>query len=118
MSIQRWTPSTTTTAQEKLLLGRLTRHRRLFAFLREHRNELFDEAFLDALGEMYRQSGAGRTPVCPGLMAMAMLLQGYERVSDAEAVERTVIDLRWQLVLDVLGSDKPAYSQEIGRAHV
>ena len=36
MSILRWTPSTTTTAQEKLLLGRLTRHRRLFAFLREH----------------------------------------------------------------------------------
>jgi hypothetical protein len=111
MSIQRWTPSTTTTAQEKLLLGRLTRHRRLFAFLREHRHELFDDALLDALGEMYRQSGAGKTPVCPGLMAMAMLLQGYERVSDAEAVERTVIDLRWQLVLGVLGSDKPAFSQ-------
>ena len=111
MEILRWAPSTKTTAQEELLLGRANRHRRLFAFLRVHRHELFDAAFLDDLAEMYRQTGAGKTPVCPGLMAMAMLLQGYERVSDAEAVERTIIDLRWQMVLGILGSDKAAFSQ-------
>jgi hypothetical protein len=89
----------------------MKRHRKLFAFLRERRHELFDDAFLDELAEMYRQSGAGKTPVCPGLMAMAMLLQGYEGVSDAEVVERTIIDLRWQMTLGRLGSDEPAFSQ-------
>jgi len=60
---------------------------------------------------MYRETGAGRVPVVPALMAMAVLLQGYERVSDAEAVERTVIDLRWQMVLARLGCEEPAFSQ-------
>jgi hypothetical protein len=111
MAIERWTPSRTTTRQEKALLARMTRHRKLFAFLREHRHTLFDDAFLDELADMYRQSGAGKDPVCPGLMAMAMLLQGYDRVSDAEAVERTLIDLRWQMVLGRLGQSAPAFSQ-------
>ena len=92
-------------------MSRLGRHRKLFGFLREHRLELFDDAFLDELGGMYRSTGAGREPVCPGLMAMAVLLQGYEKVSDAEAVERTVVDLRWQMVLDRLGATAPAFSQ-------
>lgn len=42
---------------------------------------------------------------------MAVLLQAYAGASDAEAVELTVVDLRWQLVLDRLGSDEPAFSQ-------
>jgi|GEM_PF-5455278 len=33
------------------------------------------------------------------------------RVSDAEAVELTVMDRRWQLVLDCLGADEPAFAQ-------
>jgi hypothetical protein len=44
-------------------------------------------------------------------MAMATLLQGYAGSSDAETVELTVVDLRWQMVLDVLGTVKPAFSQ-------
>jgi hypothetical protein len=44
-------------------------------------------------------------------MAMAVLLQAYAGASDAEAVELTVVDLRWQLVLDCLGSNDPAFSQ-------
>jgi hypothetical protein len=32
-------------------------------------------------------------------------------MSDAEAVELTVVDLRWQMVLDCLGADKPACAQ-------
>ena len=111
MTIQRWCPSRKMTPQEKALMARLTRHRKLLGFLREHRDELFDDAFLDDLSAMYRQSGAGKEPICPGLMAMAMLLQGYEKVSDKEAVERTVIDLRWQMVLDCLGATDAAFSQ-------
>ena len=60
---------------------------------------------------MYRQTGAGKAPVPPGLMAMATLLQGYLGASDATMVELTVFDLRVQIVLDCLGNMEPAFSQ-------
>src|SRR5713101_3253956 len=42
---------------------------------------------------------------------MALLLQCYTQVSDAEAVELTAVDAGWQMVLDHLGTDEPAFSQ-------
>jgi hypothetical protein len=42
---------------------------------------------------------------------MIVLLQSYQGVSDAEAVELTVVDLRWQMVLDRLGATTPACGQ-------
>ena len=116
MDIPRWTPSQTVSDAEQYLLSRLTRTRKLFAFLRLHRDELFDEAFQAELARMYRSTGAGKAPCPPALLAMASLLQGYLGVSDAEAVELTVVDRRWQLVLDRLGQDQPAFSQ--GTLHV
>lgn len=107
----RWTPATTISKKEAFLLKRLTRTKKLFGFLRQVRHELFDEDFQRELEGMYRGSGAGKTPVPPALMAMAVLLQAYAGASDAEAVELTVVDLRWQLVLDRLGADEPAFSQ-------
>jgi hypothetical protein len=47
---------------------------------------------------------------------MATLLQSYHGVSDAEAVELTVVDLRWQMVLDQLGSAEAAFAQDTLRA--
>jgi hypothetical protein len=44
-------------------------------------------------------------------MAMVTLLQGYVGASDAEAVELSVVDLRWQMVLGCLGADTPPFSQ-------
>jgi hypothetical protein len=111
MAIERWNPSQATTPREQRLLSRTKRHRKLISFLREFRHELFDASFQDELAAMYRDTGAGAEPVVPALMAMAVLLQGYEHVSDAEAVERTIIDLRWQMVLDRVGSEEPAFSQ-------
>jgi len=111
MGSMRWKPSTTYTRQEQFLMKRLVRTRKLFGFLRAHRHELFDEAFEAELESMYRETGAGRAPVPPALLAMATLLQAYHGMSDAEAVEMTVVDLRWQLVLDRLGSTEPAFSQ-------
>jgi hypothetical protein len=111
MSIPRWKPSRVYTFQEKALLKRLKRTRKLFAFLRNHRHELFDDAFQSELETMYRDTGAGKPPVPPAMMAMAVLLQGYLGASDAEAVEMTVVDLRWQLVLGRLGAAEPAFSQ-------
>jgi len=111
MAIERWNPSTTISQQERYLLKRCQKKRKLFAFLREHRATLFDDAFQAELGTMYRSTGAGKEPVCPALMAMALILQGYLGVSDADAVELTVVDLRWQMVLDRLGAEMPAFSQ-------
>jgi len=111
MAIERWTPSRTYTKQEQLLLGRLKRKRALYAFLRNHRHELFDEKFQEELESMYRDSGAGKPPKPPALMAMVLLLQGYSGASDGDAVELSVVDLRWQMVLDRLGADEPAFSQ-------
>lgn len=111
MGSMRWRPATTHTRQEEFLLKRLTRTRKLFGFLREHRQELFDEDFQVELESMYRRTGAGKPPVPPALLAMATLLQAYHGMSDAEAVEMTVVDLRWQLVLGRLGASEPAFSQ-------
>ncbi len=92
-------------------MKRLTRTRKLFYFLREHRRELFDDAFQAELESMYRDTGAGKDPVPPARLAMALLLQAYHGMSDAETVEMTVVDLRWQMVLDCLGATEPAFSQ-------
>jgi hypothetical protein len=111
MEIRRWSPRDEYKDEEKQLLKRLRRNKRLFAFLRQHRQELFDETFQAELESMYRDTGAGKEPVMPAMMAMAVLLQEYAGVSDAEAVELTVMDKRWQLVLGRLGESTPAFSQ-------
>lgn len=111
MTAPRWSPAEETTELEDILLARLERVRKLFGFLRRHRHELFDGDFQDELAEMYRDSGAGKPPVPPSLLAMASILQGYMGISDAEAVELTVVDVRWQLVLDCLGAREPLFSQ-------
>lgn len=111
MSIRRWLPRDTTTRQEEALLKRLQGTRKLFAFLRLHRRALFNDEFQAELETMYRSSGAGKDPVPPALLALALIIQGYVGASDAEAVELTVVDLRWQMVLDRLGADVPAFSQ-------
>ncbi len=60
---------------------------------------------------MYRGTGAGKEPMPPALLAMALVLKGYLGMSDSDAVEATVLDLRWQLVLDCLGASEPPFSQ-------
>jgi hypothetical protein len=111
MSIPRWNPPQALSRQEQFLMKRLDRVRKLFGFLRRHRHELFDDAFQQELESMYRDTDAGKEPNPPAMMAMALLLQGYVHVSDAEAVELTIVDLRWQMVLGRLGSDETAFSQ-------
>ena len=104
MTIARWKPPVAPTRQEQFLLKRLDRVRKLLGFLRLHRHELFDDAFQEELASMYRTTGAGKDALPPALMAMAMLVQGYLAISDAEMVELTVVDLRVQ----TLGLPKPA----------
>jgi hypothetical protein len=45
------------------------------------------------------------------MMALAMLVQGYLGMSDAEMIELTVVDLRVQMVLGCLGTETPPFSQ-------
>lgn len=111
MTIARWTPPVALTRQEQFLLKRLGRVRKLLGFLRLHRHELFDDAFQEELAAMYRTTGAGKEARPPAMMAMAMLVQGYLGMSDAEMVELTVVDLRVQMVLGCLGAETPPFSQ-------
>lgn len=111
MALERWTPREDYTKQEERLLHRLRKTRKLFAFLRDHRRELFDDAFQAELESMYRSTGAGKNPTPPAFLAMVVILQSYLGISDAEAVDLTVMDLRWQMVLDRLGAHEPAFAQ-------
>jgi hypothetical protein len=111
MTIARWTPPVAPTRQEQFLLKRLDRVRKLLGFLRLQRHELFNDTFQEELASMYRTSGAGKEALPPAMMAMAMLVQGYLGISDAEMVELTVVDLRVQMVLGCLGTETPAFSQ-------
>jgi hypothetical protein len=111
MEITQWNPSREYTELETLLMKRVQRNKKLFSFLRAYRHELFDEEFQEELASMYRDTGAGKEPVTPAIMAMALLLQAYTGASDAETVELTIVDMRWQMVLGNLGDTTPAFSQ-------
>jgi hypothetical protein len=109
--MKRWSPITELSRKEQFLMKRLRRTRKLFGFLRMHRGELFDDGFQSELEGMYRNTGAGDEPVPPALMCMVTILQGYLRISDAEAVELSLVDARWQMVLGCLGAEEPIFSQ-------
>jgi transposase len=49
--------------------------------------------------------------VPPARLALATILQAYTKVSDDEVIEATVMDRRWQLVLDCLGAEEPPFSK-------
>jgi hypothetical protein len=111
MTLPRWNPPVTLSPREVRVRKRVGQKRKLFGFLCDHRHELFDEEFQDQLEQMYRDTGAGKDPVPPALLAMALLLQGYSKASDSEAVELAACDAQWQLVLGCLGSDEAPFSQ-------
>ena len=49
----------------------------------------------------------GRDSVPPSLLATALLLQTYDRVSDAEAKARADFDIRWKVSLGIEIEDRP-----------
>ena len=64
----------------------------VFAFLAEHRRELFaDELFADLF-----PSGRGRPSVPADVMAAVITLQALNGLSDAETVDAVTFDLRWK----------------------
>jgi transposase len=68
-----------------------------YGWLASQRGELFrDEEFAG----LYVLT-TGRPSVPPSLLAMALVLQTYDGVSDAEAKQRADYDLRWKVALGV-----------------
>jgi hypothetical protein len=111
--MRRWSPLVERSEREERLLKLAGRSRKLLVFLRGHRHELFDDGYQSEMESMYRDTGQGEEPQPPALMCMALLVQGYLQVSDAEAVRLSATDNCWRMVLGTLGEkgDEPAFSQ-------
>jgi Transposase domain (DUF772) len=87
-----------------------------YRFLASHRTELFqDEDF----AHLYC-SDNGRPSVPPSLLAMALLLQVHEGVSDEEAKARADFDLRWKVALGIGLEERPFAKStlQLFRAHL
>ena len=106
-----WNPSIALTPAEQKIAARTRKTGKFFVFLRERRHELLDVDFQHTLAKSYSPEPRGKAPVEVGLLALAVLLQGYCHVGDRDAVELTVMDKRWQMVLDGLGAEQPPFSQ-------
>ena len=106
-----WNPPIALTPEEQKIVARTRKSRKFFVFLRERRHELLDADFQHTLAQSYSAEPGGKTPVEAGLLALATLLQAYCHVGDRDAVELTVMDKRWQMVLDCLGAEQPPFSQ-------
>jgi hypothetical protein len=106
-----WNPPIALTLEEQKIATRTRKTRKFFVFLREHRHELLDADFQDTLAHSYRSEPGGQAPVEAGLLALATRLQAYGHVGERDAVELTVMDKRWQMVLDCLGAEQPPFSQ-------
>src|SRR2546425_4050502 len=105
-----WQPAVDLTEQEEQIVKRI-RKAKLFVFLRKQRHELLDEGFQHELADLYRASERGQPPIAPAQLALATILQAYTGVSDDEAIEATLMDRRWQLVLDCLDTDQAPFSK-------
>jgi Transposase DDE domain/Transposase domain (DUF772) len=105
-----WRPPAEPSPAEQMVI-KAVRRARLFVFLRLHRGELFDEEFQAELARAYADRPKGQPPVPPAQLALATIVQAYTGVSDDEVIEATVMDRRWQLVLDCLGADAPPFSK-------
>src|SRR6266702_56904 len=105
-----WHPSVALSAQEEQIVQKI-RRAKLFVFLRHHRHALFNESFQQELATLYKPSKRGHPPIAPAQLALAVILQAYTGVSDDEVIEATLMDRRWQLVLDCLETDEPPFSK-------
>src|SRR5688500_3696247 len=105
-----WQPPVTLSAAERVIVTRIKRAK-LFIFLRLWRHELFDPAFQEELAAVYADRPKGQPPVPPAQLALATILQAYTGASDDEVIEATLMDRRWQLVLDCHDAPTPPFSK-------
>ncbi len=105
-----WNPPVALSAAEQAVVQRIKRAK-LFRFVRRKRHELFDAAFQEELGTLYKESERGAAPVPPAKLALVTLLQAYTGASDDEAIEALVMDRRWQLALDCLDAEHAPFGK-------
>jgi hypothetical protein len=106
----RWQFSTgRSLAAEAAVAAKLRAASKFYRFLWEIRDELFDDEFQAELVAVYEPRG--QQPCAPAMLAMVNLLQRYEGLSDADAVEAAENDRRWQLVLGSLGEEHAPFGQ-------
>jgi transposase len=79
------------------VLGTFVGENTFYGFLAAQRGTLFRDDDFTAL----YCSDNGRQSVPPSLLATALVLQTYDRVSDAEAKARADYDLRWKVALGI-----------------
>ncbi len=94
----------------------LVREGSFYRFLASQRGKLFrDEDF----ASLYHGK-LGRPSVPPSILATALVLQTYDRVSGGEATERASFDLRWKLALGVALDEVPFAKStlQLFRAHL
>jgi len=111
MTIERWESGGVDQSPRAIHSSSAQAKREALRLLRLQRHRLFNEAFQAELEAMYRDTAAGKDANPPALMAMVLLLQAYTGASDATAVELSLWDLRWQMVLGCLGATEPLLSQ-------
>jgi hypothetical protein len=105
-----WHPPVELSHGEHIVITRIKRAK-LFVFLRYHRHELFDDAFQEELVALYAPSLRGHPPIPPARLALATILQAYTGASDDEVIGATLMDRRWQLVLDCLDAEQAPFSK-------
>ena len=74
-----------------------------YGLLASLRGQLFSD---DDFAEIYCPDN-GRDSVPPSLLATTLLLQTYDKVSDAEAKARADFDIRWKVALGIEIEDRP-----------
>jgi hypothetical protein len=105
-----WHPPIELSQAEQAIVKRI-RRAKFFVFLRAHRHELFSDEFQAELAGIYKDSPLGQPPIPPAQLALATILQAYVGDSDDWVVENTVMDRRWQLVLDCHDCTEPPFSK-------
>ncbi len=87
-----------------------------YGLLASMRGQLFrDEEF----AKLYCRDN-GRDSVPPSLLATVLLLQAYDKVSDAEAKQRADFDIRWKVALGIEVEERPFAKStlQLFRAHL
>lgn len=110
MQPSAWQPPTALSTAEQTIVKRI-RRAKLFVFLRRQRAAIFSSDFQNELATLYKESPVGQPPIPPAQLALATILQAYTGVSDDEVIEATVMDRRWQLVLDCLDEPDAPFSK-------
>lgn len=103
-----WKPPIGSSREERVA-KKLRPSSKFYRFLWEVRGELFEGGLEEKLIAAYEPRG--QKPCPPAMLAMATLLQRYEGISDADAVDAAENDRRWQLVLGVLGDEESPFGQ-------